>query len=85
MAGDAAVPRAVALAATVAFGVGALFGARFRGRGERSPATTDSRAEKTRAAAAGATSTSTPREARVVSAPPDFSATRRQSPATTQR
>ena len=85
MAGDAAVPRAVALAATVAFGVGALFGARFRGGKERSPAPTDSRAEKTRAAAAGATSTSTPREARVVSAPPDFSATRRPSPATTQR
>lgn len=85
MAGDAAVPRAVALAATVAFGVGALFGARFRGGKERSPAPTDSRAEKTRAAAAGATSTSTPREARVVSAPSEPSATRRPSPATRQR
>ena len=84
MAGDAAVPRAVALAATVAFGVGAFFGARFGGGGERSPAPTE-RAEKTRAAAAGATSTSTPREARVVSAPPEPSATRRPNPATRQR
>ena len=83
MAGDTAVARAVAFAATVAFGVGAFFGARFGRRGERAPSPTE-RAEETRAAAAGATSTSTPRKG-APSAHLEPSPTRRPSPATHQR
>ena len=83
MAGDTAVARAVAFAATVAFGVGALFGARFGRGGERAPAPTE-RAEKTREAAAGATATATPRDD-APSARPSPSATRRPKPAPRQR
>ena len=81
MAGDTAVARAVAFAATVAFGVGAFFGARFGRRGERAPS---ERAEKTRAAAADATATSTPRDG-APSARPVPSPTRQSVPATRQR
>lgn len=83
MAGDTAVARAVAFAATVAFGVGALFGARFGRGGERAPAPTE-RAEKTREAAAGATATATPRDD-ASSARPSPPATRRPKPAPRQR
>ena len=83
MAGDTAVARAVAFAATVAFGVGALFGARFGRGGERAPAPTE-RAEKTREAAAGATATATPSDD-ASSARPSPPATRRPNPAPRQR
>ena len=83
MAGDTAVARAVAFAATVAFGVGALFGARFGRGGERAPAPTE-RAEKTREAAAGATATATPSDD-ASSARPSPPATRRPKPAPRQR
>lgn len=84
MAGDTAVARAVAFAATVAFGVGALFGARFGRGGERAPAPTERRDEKTREAAAGATATATPSDD-ASSARPSPPATRRPNPTPRQR
>ena len=84
MAGDTAVARAVAFAATVAFGVGALFGARFGRGGERAPAPTERRDEKTREAAAGATATATPSDD-ASSARPSPPATRRPKPVPRQR
>lgn len=84
MAGDTAVARAVAFAATVAFGVGALFGARFGRGGERAPAPTERRDEKTREAAAGATATVTPSDD-ASSARPSPPATRRPNPTPRQR
>ena len=84
MAGDTAVARAVAFAATVAFGVGALFGARFGRGGERAPAPTERRDEKTREAAAGATATATPSDD-ASSARPSPPATRGPNPTPRQR
>ena len=84
MAGDTAVARAVAFAATVAFGVGALFGARFGRGGERAPAPTERRDEKTREAAAGATATATPSDDASSARPSPF-ATRGPNPTPRQR